>query len=343
LGRTTVYNNIYNKEDWAKVCKFNKELFEEWKFYLISIGRAESSIKQYGYDIRILLIFLMKYCDNKMIVDLNKRDIIKFQSHSINKWGHSPNRTRRLKSCLSSVCNYIECILDDLYPDFKNVVNKIESPTNQPIREKTILTNEQVQNILDTLVKSKQYQKACVFALAANSGCRLSELLRFKLSYFNKDNLINDAYYKTPEKIRIKGRGKQGYYRYKFVFKIGFQEYFDLWLNERQKLNITCDELFVTRRNGEWIPAQNTTLQSWTIQYSKILGTNFYFHSLRHFLVSKLRNYNIPDKIIKEWFGWKNIDMIEVYDDNEAEDSFEEFFTADGIKKIEKNNLNDIN
>jgi integrase len=342
MARSTVYNRIFNEADWEKVNPQNKKLFKEWKTYLMSTDKSKGTIDQYYNDLRILAIFLMKNCENKFIIDLNKRDIIAFQGHSINEWGHSSNRTRRIKSCLSSLCNFVENIMDDLYPDFRNIVNKIESPTKKPVREKTILTNKQVEMVLNTLVESKQYQKACVFALAANSGARLSELVRFKLSFFDESNLMNNAYYKTPVKIRIKGRGRDGAEKHKFILKNGFREYLDLWIEERDNLGITSDELFVTRKNGEWVSATNTTLQSWKLQFSKILDIDFYFHSLRHYLTTKLRANNIPDKIIKDFFGWESIDMIEIYDDNEAEDDFATFFTEEGIKKVEKKGLNDM-
>ena len=342
MARKTVYNRIFTEEAWDKVNPKNKKLFKEWKNYLLSTDKSKGTVDQYYNDLRILAIFLMEFCDNKFIVDLNKRDIILFQGHSINEWGHSSNRVRRLKSCLSSLCNFVENIMDDLYPDFRNIVNKIESPTKKPVRQKTVLSHEQVQMVLDKLVESKQYQKACAFALAANSGARLSELVRFKVSYFNDSNLQNNAYYKTHEKVRIKGRGRDGSEKYKFVLKNGFQEYLDLWLAERKELEIQNEELFVTRRNEQWIPATDGTLQSWTAQYNRILDVPFYFHSLRHYLTTKLRANNIPDKIIKEFFGWESIDMIEIYDDNDAEDDFAKFFTETGIKKVEKKSLDDI-
>ncbi|WP_080845553.1 tyrosine-type recombinase/integrase [Cytobacillus gottheilii] len=342
MGRKTVYNRIYNEADWNEVNPQNKQLLQEWKTYLMSTDKSEGTIKQYENDMRIIFIFLLKNCGNRFIGDLNKRDIIAFQGYSINAWSHSSNRTRRIKSCLSSLCNFIENIMDDLYPDFRNIVNKIESPQKKPVREKTVLSNEQVEMVLKTLVDSNQYQKACVFALAANSGARLSELVRFKVNFFEEKNLINNAYYKTPEKVRIKGRGKNGAEKHKFVLKNGFREYFDLWMEERERLGIHNNEIFVTRRNGEWIPATDTTLQSWKLQFSKILETDFYFHSMRHYLTTKLRANNIPDKIIKDFFGWESIDMIEIYDDNEAEDDFAKFFTESGIKKVEKKALDEI-
>jgi integrase len=342
LARSTVYNRIFNDADWEKVNPKNKELFNQWKTYLMSTDKSKGTIDQYFNDLRILAIFLMLNCGNKFIVDLNKRDIIAFQGYSINVWGHSSNRTRRIKSCLSSLCNYVENIMDDLYPDFRNVVNKIESPSKKPVREKTVLTEQQVQGLLQTLVESKQYQKACVFALAANSGARLNELLRFKVSFFKEEYLQNNAYYKTPVKIRIKGRGRNGSEKNKYILKNGFQEYFDLWMEERERLGITSDELFVTRKAEEWIPASDTTLQSWKTTFTKLLGVDFYFHSLRHYLTTKLRANNIPDKIIKEFFGWESIDMIEIYDDNEAEDDFSKFFTSEGVKKVENKSLDSL-
>ena len=342
MGRKTVYNRIYNDDDWAKVNPDNKNLYEEWINYLMSTDKSPGTIKQYANDLRILYLFLLKRCNNKFIIDLNKRDIISFQGYSINQWGHSSNRTRRLRACLSSLSNFVENIMDDLYPEFRNIVNKIEAPAKKTVREKTVLKEEDVKRVLDTLVNSKQYQKACVFALAANSGARLSELVRFKVNFFDEANLNNDAFYKTPVKIRIKGKGRDGVEKHKFILKPGFQEYFDLWMKERETLGIDNVELFVTRRNGEWVPATDTTLQSWKKTFSDILNTPFYFHSLRHYLTTKLRANNIPDRIIKDWFGWESIDMIEIYDDNEAEDSFSEFFTSDGVKKVEKKSMEDI-
>jgi integrase len=342
MARSTVYNKIFNVEDWAKVNPKNKELLNQWKTYLQSTDKSKGTILQYEHDMKIIFIFLLLHCQNRFIVDLNKRDIISFQGYSINEWGHSSNRTRRIRSTLSSLCNFIENIMDDLFPDFRNIVNRIESPQKQPVREKTILTEEQVESVLKNLVDSKQYQKACVFALAANSGARLSELCRFKVSYFDENNLVSNAYYKTPTKIKTKGRGKQGKLLHKFILKAGFKEYLDLWLEERERLGITNEELFVTRRNGQWIPATDTTLQSWKTQFSKILGIDFYFHSLRHFLTTRLRKNNIPSNIIRDFFGWESEQMIEIYDDNESEDSFGKYFTEDGIKKVENKGLNDM-
>nr|HPI98396.1 hypothetical protein [Synergistales bacterium] len=66
-------------------------------------------------------------------------DIIKYQNHLLNDLKLSSNRIRRMKSTLSSLSNYIVNILDDDYPEFKNIILKIEAPQKNLVREKTII------------------------------------------------------------------------------------------------------------------------------------------------------------------------------------------------------------
>ena len=77
--------------------------------------------------LKIFLVWILEYAKNKEFVDINKRDLIKFQGYCLNTLGHSPNRVRTMRSAISSLSIYIENILDDVYPDFRNIVNKIES------------------------------------------------------------------------------------------------------------------------------------------------------------------------------------------------------------------------
>ena len=134
-------------------------------------------------------------------------------------------------------------ICDDIYESYKPVVRRIESPVNEPVREKTVLSDEDVNYLLDTLVEKEKYQIACAVALAVFSGSRKTELTRFKVSYFTDENIIFDAMYKTPEKIRTKGRGnKTGKMLYKYTL-IDFKKYFDLWMEERKSKGIDCEYL----------------------------------------------------------------------------------------------------
>ncbi len=164
---------------------------------------------------------------------------------------------------------------------------------------------------------------------------------------FNEENIIFDALYKTSEKIKTKGRGK-GKFIYKYVL-LDFKKYFDLWMAERERLGIDSEWLLVSKvtdKNGvHYEQAGITLLDSYAETCSRLLGIPFYFHSMRHNLVSRLSKYNIPSNIIVEFVGWSKEGgsaMIGIYDDNEAVDDFGKYFSADGIVKQEEKSLSDL-
>lgn len=331
MGRTTVYNNITSKENLDDIDKRNITLMNDFLDYLVSTDRSKGTIDGYRNDLLIFFCWNLKYNDNKYFVELSKREIAKFQKHAMTEWNWSTNRLSRVKSALSSMSNYIENILDDELPNYRAIVRKIESPVKQLRREKTIITDEEVQNILDTLIAKEKYQIACIFALAAFSGARKTELLRFKISYFDDCNIMADAsLYRTPEKIKTKGRGSSGKALTKYTL-LDFKPYFDLWMNYRKENNLMDSEyLFVNQVNGE--PLKVAAVDGYTDIISEILGRPFYFHSLRHMLCSRLFRLGLPSDIIQEYFGWSSADMLSIYNDNEASASFGKFFTEDGIK-----------
>ena len=86
--------------------------------------------------------------------------------------------------------NFVENILDDEFPNFRNIINKVENPANKPVREKTVWEDEELDALLAKLVDRKDYEKACYLALAMYSGRRKSELCRFKISDFDEDKLV---------------------------------------------------------------------------------------------------------------------------------------------------------
>ena len=209
MARSTVYNNIVSPEKLNDVNPDNMELGEDWLEYLQSIDRSPESIKAYRNDLKIFWVWNSEFNKNKFFTDLTKREIAKFQNHAINIWKWSPNRVRRVKSCLSSLSNYIENVLDDEeeFKNFKPIVRKIENPAKEFVREKTVLPDEDIDKLLDTLTEREEYEKACAVAIAAYSGMRKSELLQMKVKYFDDDHFVYDAMWKT-DKIRTKGNGR---------------------------------------------------------------------------------------------------------------------------------------
>lgn len=342
-GRTTVYNPLVTDELLGQINPENMQLKKDFIGYLRSIDRSKTTLEAYDHDLNYFFCWNRLYNNDKFFVDINKREFARFQDFGLNENGWSSSRVRRVKSSLSSLSNYIYNICDDIYESYKPVVRRIESPVNEPVREKTVLSDEEVNYLLDSLVEKGKYQIACAVALAVFSGSRKTELTRFKVSYFDDTNIIFDAMYKTPEKIRTKGRGnKTGKMLYKYTL-IDFKKYFDLWMKERESKGIDCEYLLTGKyENDEWSQMKISTLDSYAETCSNILGKPFYFHCLRHQLCSRLCKYNLPPKIVQEYFGWATQDLINIYDDNEAEDDFGNYFTSDGIKQQEQKSLADI-
>lgn len=342
MSRKTKQNNITNPELIAQVNPENIRLIEDYMTYLKSIQRSENTLKGYLNDLHIFMVWNLQNNKNKLFVELSKRDIISYQNWLLNNNENSPARVRRLKSTLSSLSNYIENILDDEFEGYRPIIKKVESPINQPVREKTILEDEQIDKLLNFLVEKKQYAKACCLALAACSGRRKSELLRFKVDYFNDENIIYGSLYKTPEKIKTKGRGL-GKWLTVYVMSNKFKPYLDLWLSKRKELGIESEWLFPTQNeNGEWVQMNSDTLNSWALTFTNFLGVDFYWHSLRHYFCTQLARLNIPDSVIKEIIGWESLEMVQLYKDISADEEIGKYFDENGIKEVKQGKLSDL-
>ncbi len=341
-GRTTVYNNITTPEKLSQVNPENIELKEDFLDYLKSVGRAKSTITQYEHNLNVFFVWNLEFNKNKFFVDLSKRDVVKFQNHCIDEWQWSPRRIRTVKATLSSMSNFIEAVLDDEYPSYRPIINKIESPVNAPVREKSVFTFEDLNPLLEHLVAKKEYMKAAILALAMFSGRRKAELTRFKVSYFDKENLIcGGALHMTPEPIVTKGRGVNGKLLTVYTLAKQFQPYFDLWIQYRKENGIESEWLFPDKDNpSEHI--EPSVIDNMKDEFSKFLGKPWYPHSCRSTYCSYLLEQNIPQDVVQSIIGWESIEMISHYDNRTKESQFEKYFGEDGIKQVESKGLDDL-
>lgn len=325
MGRKTKQNHITTPELIAQINPENARLVKDYLTYLRSMNRSDTTIEAYKSDLDIFFVWVLLNANNKFFIDITKRDLVSYQNWLINENENSPARVRRLKAVISSLSNYIENILDDEYPNYRSIVKKIENPVNTPVRAKTVLDESDCNNLLNKLVELGEYQKACMFALAMASGRRKSELVRFKVSYFDDSNVVYGSLYRTPEKVKSKGRGKQGKLLHFYVLVKQFKPYFELWMQERERLGIESEWLFPD-------PADPTkhlnalTLNSWAKTFSAILGVDFYWHSMRHHYTTYLSEQGIPDNVIQEILGWSDISLVSVYRDTDVVSEIGKYF-----------------
>lgn len=341
MPRKTKQNDITSPELLEQVCQENKELLRDFLDYLKSVQRSDSTIEQYSSDIKIAFVWNLQFNSNKPFVNWTKRNVVAYQNWLLNTNGNSPARVRRLKAALSSMSNFVENVLDDEYPDFRNIINKIESPVLQPVREKTVMSDEQVQSLLDALVNNGQIEKACLVALAAFGGRRKAELPRFKVSDFDADKIVcNGALYKS-DPIKTKGRsGGKIIPCYTLAKK--FQPYLDMWMEFRKEHNIRNEYLLVDPQDGTK-QLQVSTIDSWTNEFSRIADAPVYMHSFRHFACTQLAKAGIPDGVIADIFGWSSVDLVKIYNDSSCDEQIAMYFGDDGeITTTNKKNIADM-
>ena len=336
MGRKTIYNDNLTREwdgyDGAdgkhhEVSKENKDLVRAFLAYCKGNDRSPQTIVQYENWLKVF--FCWNYRDNgdKFFIDCDILDFVAYIGY-LRDLGESPKRINTLKSALSSMSNMIQRVMRVRYPTFRNQVRDLEPVRVAYVREKTVLSTEQVDEILKSLVDSGEYQAACYLSLVCASGARKAELIQMKTSFFGESGTtVFDGYmYKTP-KIRAKGSGKIGKQLSKFVIKPMFDKYFDLWMEERRRLGIDSEYLFVSKKGGEWVPATTSTANSIAKKIAKISNEDFYSHSGRHYFCTMLKSMNLPDDVIMEIFGWSS-NMIPIYDDTPPEERLQRFFAG---------------
>lgn len=340
MSRKTKMNEITSPELLAQVNPENKTLLNDFLNYLRSVQRSESTINGYKNDIEIAWVWCLQNNGNKYFIDWTKRNIVAYQNWLLSNHENGSARIRRLKAALSSLSNFVENVLDDEYPNFRNIINKVENPINRPVREKTVWEDEELEQLLDKLIDMKQYEKACYLALAMFSGRRKAELCRFKVSDFDDDKLVcGGALYKSAP-IKTKGMGG-GKIICCYTLAHKFKPYFDKWMEYRKLNSITSEWLFPDRECPEkHIPI--STPNSWANTYSRLSGKSCYIHSLRHYFTTSLAKAGLPDSVIQTIVAWESSDMVRVYKDIDADDEIGAYFKDGEILIPEKKSLSDL-
>lgn len=341
MARKTKMNSITSPELLSQVNPENLQLLDDFVDYLRSTQIRESTINGYINDIQIAFVWSLLHNNNAFYCDWTKRQIVRYQNWLLNENNNSPARVKRLKAALSSLGNFVENILDSDYPNFRNIINKIKNPVNQPVREKTVFTDEQINTLLNTLTLKGKYDKACALALALYSGRRKAEIVRFRVSDFSNDKLVcGGALYKS-DPIETKGSGVSGKQLECFCLAEQFKPYLDRWMKYREEHNIESIWLFPKKDNPA-VQLPISTMNSWANSFTRILGVDFYWHAIRHMTVTNFKRAGIPDTVIQQYIGWSDISMVPVYSDMQASEQLGMYFSKEGIVIPEAKNLTEI-
>ena len=325
-GRKTFRKVITSDELTTQINKDNIKLMERF-LKNFATKRSPKSVIVYRSNLTIFLTWNLLENDNKLFTKIRKIEMLDFFDYALSELKWSPNRYHQMHSSLSSFSEWIENYLDDdeKYKDFRNIVKKIEKPSKEAVREKTVLLKEDVDKIFTVLEEESRTQEQCLLALAISCGARVSELAQFTTSLIDEENTIFDGLFlETTDKIRTKGAGTLGKRIKKYILKDIFLPYYHKWLIERDEMlkeaNQDHDFLFITKDGN---PANADRLRDWIGTWGNIIDQPSYPHMYRHRNITAMRELGIEDDLIVYLTGWAEgtgHTMIAIYDDTEIKD-----------------------
>lgn len=331
MSRETYIKKITSDELIAKINPENKKIVSRF-IRNFSTKRSARSVKVYESNFNIFFCWNLLHNDNKPFTEVRKIELMDFFDYGVEELKWSPNRYANIHSSLSSLSNFIENILDEEYPDFRNQVKKIEKVPKNTVRKKTIITDEQIDTLFNYLSK-KDTREACFLALACYSGARVSELLRITADIIDVNNTAYEGLFiETLEEIKTKGQGKEGKNLYKYILKKPFVPYFNAWMEERshilEKTGISTNALFI---KDSGLPVGVAHVNRWIRDWERYLTyndpnnpthipVNLYAHAFRHYLCTYLAKRGLEQELVVEIFGWSSSDMFKIYNDMKAKD-----------------------
>jgi len=323
MTRKTFRKVITSDECIEKIHKKNKEFITKF-LKDKNMRSSDLTISNYQSDLNIFFCWNVEYNENKIFTDVKKLEISDFFIFCTEelRWGSA--RINRMRSCLSSFSVFLERFYDEDYPNFKNrILVAVETMPKNEVREKTILSEEQIDSLFTYLKENNMKQEACWLALAIASGARLSELFRFDIDILDENHTaFNGLFMETLKTIKTKGRTKNGKMIYKYIIRDIFLPYYKDWLEERENIlskhNVDDHLSLFIQLDGK--PATIPVIRNWITKFEKVLGVDLYPHCFRHYATTYLVKAGLSTTLIKELYGWSDEKMVSIYTDMDAKD-----------------------
>lgn len=322
MGRKTFRKVITSEELTAQINPENIKLMDRF-LKNFATKRSPKSVVSYRSNLIIFFTYILLYQDNEFFINLKKYQLLDFFDYCCTDLKWSSARYSQMHSCLSSFSTFIEDIYDEQYPNFRNLLPKIEKLPKEAVRKKSVFTKEELDNLMEKLGEEGKIQEQCLLALMMSSGSRASELSRFTVDIIDENNTaFEDLFLETTEEIRVKGRGVNGKYLIRYILKDTFLPYYHKWLSIREKImnenNQSHNYIFITK-NGE--PATVSAIRGWVEKWNDYVDKPFYIHSIRHWYCTYLvSTIGLEQDLVQNIIGWTSSDMVAIYNDATAKD-----------------------
>ena len=274
MQKKHVYNRIYTDEEWKLVNQENKDIVLDYLEEYKQRKMKPSTLSQYENDSRILLTFIYKFCDNKLIFDLGKREFRKYSLWLNSDLGMSSARTNRLMSVCRSLLTYCESSDDYVYEN--NMAKKVHGLPKEAVRtdeDTFFMSFDQIMKIRQKLLDMGELQLCVLHMLCFDSGARRNEITQVQKYNLTEKNKTNNV---------VGKRGKI----FPLVYLDDTRELIKLWLDERG--NDTIDSLWIIGKGENKRDASYENIYEWVMKIRKVFSEiegreiNIFPHSYRH-------------------------------------------------------------
>ena len=269
-----VYNRIYTDEEYSHVNIENKDIVQDFLEEYQQRKMKASTIKQYENDLRIINIFVKRFCGNRNLLELGKKDFRKLSIWLSDDLKMSNARVNRVMSCCRSMLSYIED--SDEYEYDINQAQKIKGLPKEPVRidEDSFFMNfDRIIKVKEKLLEMGEIQLALLHMMMFDSGARRNEFAQIK-----KHNLLNG----NKTNIVVGKRGKI----FPLVYLDDTRELIKVWLDKRGEDNI--ESLWVVGSGDKKREASYEIIYDWVLKIREVLSEiegkqiNIFPHSYRH-------------------------------------------------------------
>lgn len=319
---------IFNQETWDnEVRKENKDILNDYILEMKSKRKAEKTIEQYVFDIKMFLVWACDELDNKSVLKMKKRDYRRFFL-GMQERGASASRINRVQCSLRNMLEF--CAQDDdEYEDYEiNVMRNIKGVPKEAVREIYFLENAIVDKMINVLVERQEYQRALYLCLSFESAGRRNEVHQVLKTDFLTNSRTNEV---------VGKRGK----KFTLLYFNRTKEIAKLWFEQRGEDNIPS--LFVVGKGASRRPASYETLYDWCVAlrdvYEEVAGTYMEFnpHSFRHsaleaygdgthWVLKEMGKESLPIEVLKVLANHDSIETTQSYLKNKDEAILNEAF-----------------
>jgi integrase len=273
-NRGRVYNPIYTKDEWELVNPRNKEVMNDFLEEYRQRKKKKTTINAYFQDLRIIMLYVKRFCENRCILDLGKKDFRRLSIWLSDDLKVSNARANRLMSATRSMLSYCE---DDDETDYENNVSrKVKGLPSEPVKtneDNFFMTFNQIWRVREELLKRGKLQLAVLHMLLFDSGGRRNEIYQIKKQDVQEGNKTNTV---------VGKRGKI----FPLVYLNDTRELARKYIAERGEDNL--DSIWVTGKGNNKKEVVCDTLYDRVIAISNILSElegreiNIFPHSYRH-------------------------------------------------------------